>query len=186
MNDTDEKKVFDILEHLGYRECETASESDRKKFSVDIYCRNKYNGLYRVVFRQEDCAESENHMGFTLEHLDERGKESETFKMVSATPNYGKCPSLLLYAFTVGGDTDDIDFWCGIDMALGRAAYSLDEDFRDWFENAEVKYNRSGSLTSFKYFSITEWSEHMTRIFNGSTGIIFSENHPILKDTELA
>lgn len=59
------------------------------------------------------------------------------------------------------------------------------KNISDAYTNAEVKYNKSGSLTSFKYFSITEWSEHMTRIFNGSTGIIFSKNHPILKDTEL-
>lgn len=177
-----EERGFQILESLGYRDCELAPESDDKKFAVDIYCRNRYNGLYRVAFRARSSEMAEYCHEFTLRHIDERGKESETFKMVSATPDYGKCPSLLIYAFACGGDTDEIDFWCGIDMALARAAYNLDEDFRGWFDNAEVKENVSGSLTSFKVLDIADWSEHMDRIFPGNTGVIFSENHPMRND----
>ena len=177
-----EERGFQILESLGYRDCELASESDDKKFAVDIYCRNRYNGLCRMAFRARSSKMADYCHEFKLRHIDERGKEAETFKMVSNIPNYGKCPSLLIYAFTCGDDTDEVDFWCAIDMALGRAAYNLDADFREWFDNSEVKENVSGSLTSFKIFDIAEWSEHMARIFNGNSGIIFSENHPILND----
>ena len=54
----------------------------------------------------------------------------------------------------------------------------------DRYETARKRWcgiHDRGSLTIFKILDIGEWSEHMARIFNGNTGIVFSENHPMIE-----